>query len=125
MISTKLNDLPHIAFTDVINSDLKLVKVSPYARSETRFIRPIKINKKDLGGLFSEEVILVDTPGLFETKSAEVDVSNQLGIIKGISKAQSVQPVILFSYLKLGAKCENIKEIIDFYSKMISDSEYV
>jgi ribosome biogenesis GTPase A len=125
MIPTKLNGLDHIAFADVINSDLKLVKVSPFARSETRFIRPIKIDKKQLGDLFSEEVILVDSPGLFETKRAEVDVSNQLGIIKGISKAESVQPVILFSYLKLGSRCENIKEVIDFYSKIVSDTDYV
>ena len=42
MIDTK-NDLKHIAFRNVVNPDLLDVKVSPYSRSETRYIKPIKI----------------------------------------------------------------------------------
>lgn len=44
MIETEQNDLKHIAFGKVTNPDLLNVKVSPYSRSETRYIRPIKIN---------------------------------------------------------------------------------
>jgi hypothetical protein len=49
MILTKIDGLKHIAFGNVINLDLKNVRVSPFARSETRYIRPIQIDKKDLG----------------------------------------------------------------------------
>ena len=76
MIATQVNGLNHITFTDVNNEDLKKVGVSPFARSETRYIRPITINKKEIGGDFDEKVILVDTPGLFDLGSAEIDVSN-------------------------------------------------
>ena len=50
--------------------------MSPFSRSETRYIRPITIDKKNLGERLSEQVILVDTPGLFDLGSAEIDVSN-------------------------------------------------
>ena len=73
MIETQQNDLKHIAFGKVSNQDLINVKVSPYSRSETRYIRPIKIN---VGSSFQETITLVDSPGLFDLKNAEVDVSN-------------------------------------------------
>ncbi len=73
MIETQQNDLKHIAFGKVTNQDLLNVKVSPYSRSETRYIRPIKIN---VGSSFQETITLVDSPGLFDLKNAEVDVSN-------------------------------------------------
>jgi hypothetical protein len=66
------------------------VRVSPFARSETRYIRPIKINKIDLGSKIDETVTLVDTPGLFDLGSPEIDVSNQLGISKALEKAKSI-----------------------------------
>jgi hypothetical protein len=73
MIETSQNDLKHIAFGRVVNQDLLNVKVSPYSRSETRYIRPIKIN---VGNSIQEVMTLVDSPGLFDLKNAEVDVSN-------------------------------------------------
>jgi hypothetical protein len=73
MIETSQNDLKHIAFGRVVNQDLLNVKVSPYSRSETRYIRPIKIK---VGNSIQEVMTLVDSPGLFDLKNAEVDVSN-------------------------------------------------
>ncbi len=52
------------------------VKVSPFSRSETRYITPINIDLKQLGGKMKQIITLVDTPGLFDLKNAEVDVSN-------------------------------------------------
>ncbi len=57
----------------MVNEDLLNVKVSPYSRSETRYIRPINIK---VGTTIQEVLTLVDTPGLFDLKNAEVDVSN-------------------------------------------------
>ena len=76
------NKLQHIAYENVVNEDLLMVKVSPFSRSETRYIRPIRI---ELGtSIISDGFTLVDTPGLFDLKNAEVDVSNQIGIINAL-----------------------------------------
>jgi hypothetical protein len=122
MIETSQNDLKHIAFGKVVNPDLLNVKVSPYSRSETRYIRPIKIK---VGNSIQEVMTLVDSPGLFDLKNAEVDVSNQIGIIKALSSVRSVKPFIVLSYKKIGARGENLKEILTFYSQMVLDSGYL
>jgi hypothetical protein len=49
MYETSNNGLKHIAFGKVLNPDLNKVKVSPYSRSETRYIKPINIDMKLLG----------------------------------------------------------------------------
>jgi hypothetical protein len=38
---------------------------------------------------------------------------------------KSVKPFIVLSYKKLGAKGENLKEILTFYSQMVVDSDYL
>ena len=43
MYKTKVNGLHHIGFTNIQNEELKEVKTSPSARSETRFVKLIKI----------------------------------------------------------------------------------
>jgi hypothetical protein len=68
---------------------------------------------------------LVDTPGLFDLGSPEIDVSNQLGIAKALAQAKSVLPVIILSYKKFGARGESIKIILNFYAQMITDSEII
>ncbi len=37
-----------------------------------------------------------------DTESAEVDISNGFGIIKGLSQCESVRPVLIFSWLRMG-----------------------
>ncbi len=72
------------------------MKVSPFSKSETRFVNPIPIYLKHLGEEESEEqVIILDTPGSEDTESNEVDLSNGLGILKAIHGTKSVIPVIL------------------------------
>ena len=101
------------------NSDLYRVKLSPHAKSETRYITPIEINLKQLGYGSSKKVILVDSPGSEDTESKEVDISNGFGVINAISQSKSVIPVILISYMKIGPRLEGLKAIITYYSKMI------
>ena len=66
-------------------------------------------------------MIIVDSPGAKDTESAEVDIANMLGIMKAISKAKSVKPVILISYSNQGCRNENFKETLQFYCRMIKD----
>ena len=49
MKSSKVNGIPHIEATEIKNNDLKNVKISPFSKSETRYVTPITINLKDLG----------------------------------------------------------------------------
>jgi hypothetical protein len=43
MYKTKVNGLNHIGYTNILIDELKEVKTSPFAKSETRFIKLIKI----------------------------------------------------------------------------------
>ena len=58
--------------------------MSPFAKSETRYVTPIRINLEGLGYHKIEEILLVDTPGSGDTVSKEVDIANGFGIIKAI-----------------------------------------
>jgi hypothetical protein len=66
-------------------------------------------------------ITLVDTPGSQDTESYEVDISNCLGILKAVRRTKGVRIVILFSYLKLGARGEEIKKLISFYAGMFKN----
>jgi hypothetical protein len=62
---------------------------------------------------------LVDSPGLYDTKSPEIDVSNQFGIYEAFCKAKTAKPVIILSLMKFGDRGEDFKEIIKYYASML------
>ena len=68
--------------------------------------------------------MLCDTPGINESRSAVIDVSNCLGILRAIHKAEVVKPVLLiyFSSLVLD-KGKPLKELLKYYGNMISNVE--
>jgi lipid A disaccharide synthetase len=68
-------------------------------------------------------ITLVDTPGSQDTESNEVDISNGLGILRAVRQTKGVRLVILFSYLKLGARGEEIKKLLAFYAGMLKNLE--
>ena len=104
MKMTMINDLKHIEAEYIINKALRKVKLSPKAKSETRFITPILINLLHLGHPNEEFVTLVDSPGSEDTESKEVDISNGIGVINALSQAKSVKPIILISWYKIGPR---------------------
>jgi hypothetical protein len=71
-----VGDLPHIQAVRMINQDLSKVVLSPYSKSETRYVTPIRINLRDLGYKEDKMVMLVDSPGSQDTESSEVDIAN-------------------------------------------------
>jgi hypothetical protein len=101
-------------------NDLQKVTISPYARSETRYLQSIIIGRDihNIRGVYND-IILVDTPGTMDTHSSEVDISNGIGVLRGIHSCNSVRPLLLFSYLRLGAKGEDLKELINYYASML------
>ncbi|CAF4569908.1 unnamed protein product [Rotaria sp. Silwood2] len=74
------------------------ITTTPFARSETRFITPVTVNYKDVGGLTNDSFVLCDSPGFEDTSGPEVDIANGFGIVKAIKGSKSVKPVILISY---------------------------
>ena len=83
------------------NNALNNVITSSEAESETRYITPISVNLKDIGGYDDKNVIICDSPGFGDTAGAEVDIANGYGIIEAIKECKSVRPVFLFSYKEL------------------------
>ncbi len=52
------------------------IELSPLAESCTQFVRAIKLKVDYRGGT---EVFIVDTPGIEDTRGAEMDAANQYG----------------------------------------------
>ena len=71
------------------------------------------------------DITLVDTPGTMDTTSAEVDISNGLGIILGLKQAKTVRPVILFSWMTKGSRGEDLKKLVRYYSNIITNINYI
>ena len=88
--------------------------------SITRYINPLHvtfINQDEEEDSFE----IVDTPGFGDTQSVEVDISNTIGIIRSVTKANKVYPVFLFSEKNFGGRAEIMKSLINFYSCLIKD----
>jgi len=85
-------------------------------KSTTRYIYALKTQ-------FGDKIIgLMDTPGVKDTESAEVDMSNALSIVKIISKCDKpIFPVILFSDRDMGSTNSNFREDLENYSKIIKN----
>ena len=66
---------------------------------------------------------LVDSPGLFDTKSPEIDASNYIGIYEAFCKVNSAKPVIILSLMNFGDRAEDFKKIIHFYASILKDLE--
>lgn len=54
--------------------------MSPLAKSETRYITPVTVKYKDIGGHKNGGNILCDAPGFGDTGGPEVDIANGIGI---------------------------------------------
>lgn len=96
------------------NEALKSVISSYKAESETRYINPIVVNLRDIGGREDKDVIICDTPGIGDTAGAEVDIANGIGIVDAIKESRSVKPVFLLSGLRIGDRGEGIRELAHF-----------
>ncbi|KAL4445289.1 hypothetical protein ABPG74_022102, partial [Tetrahymena malaccensis] len=91
--------------------ELKNIKVSPYAESETRYISPVQLNYKDIGMIKDGSIMLCDAPGFGDTAGPEVDIANGIGMVNAIRGCKSVRPVILASNLSIGDRGEGIRRL--------------
>jgi hypothetical protein len=66
-------------------------------------------------------ITVIDSPGSRDTESYEVDISNDLGILRAVRQSKGVRLVLLFNYFELDAKGEEIKKLIAFYAGMLKN----
>ncbi len=117
------NGLDHITYVKVNNNDLNDVLTSPQACSETKFIKQIQTEFDSYGDKI--QLTLVDTPGLYDTEGAEVEISNQIGIREAMMQAKFVKPVLIFSFKKFGDRGEDLKEVLKCYASMFRDIDLI
>jgi hypothetical protein len=117
----KVDGLDHIAPITVKNMLLNDITTSPHARSETRYIRAIPINFKDVGLDKEGGMICCDTPGFEDTNGPEVDVANGIGVVEAVKQAKSVRPLILFSKMSMGDRGELIKALAHVLVNIVSN----
>ena len=105
------------------NPSLIGVKSSCLNKSETRYIKPVIVNLKEVIGPQEDEYMnLCDAPGYGDTDGPEIDIANSLGIINGIKKAKSVKVVALLSS-KGGDRGEGIRRLARLLVNLIEDFE--
>ncbi|KAL4445288.1 hypothetical protein ABPG74_022101 [Tetrahymena malaccensis] len=91
--------------------ELKNIKVSPYAESETRYISPVQLNYKEIGMVKDGSIVLCDAPGFGDTAGPEVDIANGIGMVNAIRGCRSVRPVVLASNQSIGDRGEGIRRL--------------
>ncbi|CAF4554681.1 unnamed protein product, partial [Rotaria sp. Silwood2] len=111
MAKTNVQGMNHIAPIEIKNLDLRKITTAPFARSETRYISPVTVNYKDIGGNSDGSIILCDSPGFEDTHGPEVDIANGIGIVRAIKTCKSVRPVVLISYKSIGDRCTGVKDL--------------
>ncbi|CAF1092730.1 unnamed protein product [Adineta steineri] len=100
-------------YSSVKLADKALLSAStaPSATSVTRYISPVTVNFKDIGGCGDDEVILCDTPGFKDTSGPELDIVDGIGTVRAIKKCQSVKPVVIVSYYNCADKFAGVRNL--------------
>lgn len=116
MAKVKQAGLDHITAVEhrspAIAKLLEDVTSSPEQRSETRYVRAVPLNFRDIGWNSREGGILVcDTPGFGDTRGAELDIANGIGLVNAIRTAKSVKFAVLINYKDAGEKSQHLKEL--------------
>ena len=67
------------------------------------------------------KMLIVDSPGLEDTRGPELDVSNMYGIVRAAHACASIVPVILVSEKGMGDRMTGLKRISKDLSNMFSN----
>eukprot|EP00755_Sulcionema_specki_P007622 Sspe_Gene.38750::Locus_18698_Transcript_3_4_Confidence_0.583_Length_7921::g.38750::m.38750 len=94
------------------------VVVGARAVSETRYVTGVKVNPRDLGcRKVKGEVVLVDTPGIADTREVELDIANMVGMVRAISGLKEMWPVLVVSS-RCGDRLQMVRETLDTVGAM-------
>lgn len=89
--------------------------MSASAVSCTQFIKGVKINHD------GADLLIVDSPGLEDTRGPELDISNIYGIVKAAQACESIVPLILISEKGMGERMTGLKRISKDLANMFSN----
>lgn len=125
MEETELGGFEHIAPKSYTNPDLANCISSPFMRSETRSIYPIKLNlnNKELHKAEQLEITLCDTPGFGDTAGVEMDLANGIGVANAVRSSRSVRIVVLFSKDSMGGRWEGVSSITNLMAMFLPNLE--
>ena len=73
------NGIEYIGPAQEVQGPAANVTISPEAKSETRYITAIPLNRENTG-ISKFDVHLCDSPGFSDTQGAEIDISNMIGV---------------------------------------------
>lgn len=99
--------------------DIADIKNSPEAKSCTTFIKTIKL---DYNG---EEYLICDSPGLEDTRGAELDVANILGVIKAAQACKKILPIIVISKNSLEEKLIGLRNLGQNIAQMFKSIDQI
>ena len=106
------------------NPTLTGVKSSCLNQSETRYIKPVRVNLREVIGPSEDGYInLCDAPGYGDTAGPEVDIANSIGVINTIEKCTSVKVVALLSSKNSGDRGQGIQKLARLLVNLIEDIE--
>lgn len=94
------------------------VEVSSSTISETQFVTTVQVDLSLLDDFSSGKVLLLDTPGLLDNRSPEIELSNQKGMIETMKRCESLRPIFLFRDKDKGSRSDKLFDML----KWIADT---
>jgi len=112
---------------ETIDSEIPLagIKSSHKMKSETRYLHLVDIDLRKVlkDDLEEERMFLCDSPGFGDSRSAEIDIANGVGVVDAIRQAKSVKIVVLLSINSFGDKGEGLRQTCHILLGLIPDIE--
>ena len=123
-----LNGITCIKPVTVTNSDLKRVITSARMKSETRNVIPVKIEYSpiDSDGENDEEkeVIICDSPGFGDNRSAEIDISNSIILKRSVDCCLGIKPIVIVNK-DMGPRKELFSRLTQTLVKLLPDQSKI
>ena len=113
---TEADGLRHIVPSNFLYPELQTFRTSAGSISETSAINAVRITVSN-----RVTVVLCDSPGFKDTRGAEVDIANGVGMARAMRATKSVKPVIVISADLFGSRMDGFTDICNILVKFISD----
>lgn len=100
--------IKYITITEPVADKGVLEMISnPDCKSNTRTIIGVKLKNN----MIDKDIYLTDTPGLGDTRGAEVEMVNDIAISTALNSCRSARPVIVVSKESWGARGKSFKAL--------------
>ena len=102
----------HFEPVSELSEELKSFVTSPHAQSETRSINSVSVDLSQVLDGANGSVVLCDTPGFGDTAGAEVDITNGIGIVRGVQRSRCAKLVVILNGRSMGDRAESVKALL-------------